>query len=582
MQWWHWGRSHQAIEDRVRVLIGDRPYAVHLRTGDGCYVDFGAQEIVVDPQEADRRGGSALLPLSWVDGSGRDFPVSNLASLEWLVANVGADHEAGHVLFTQVVPYRGSLHHDTANALEDQRMENLVAAHYPPAGIGFLAFARMQSWRCPLPKSAGLSRVNVMLNACLFYRWASRFPGSFSRRYRFHSPDDRRFWESEIRPLVEESWVAPGTAEVADLALEILRRLGVPETASSEGLVLLPGDAVRSPGGRHAGDQPLPGGRRGTPPPPPDGPRDDSHGPAPDPPAIDIAGYPRNLWPQPYLGLMWEVEGEVSRLLKALRAPSPNTRPRPATSGSHFHAGLYIRTRGKYAFLEPRGRGRSLRGLAGLVLLLDRTGSMGGDPRPIDPRTGSPSSGFHRPTDRMPHARRAAMLMEVACTRKGIPLCIGFAGTDGVSFHLPGGKDGEGEPFYDLLHPVAWLRTWETPRDAEGPKSLIAGLYGSGERECVSASLREAQRLLEQRREGTRLILYVHDGKPTDELPESVKETLAALRRKKTIIVGVYVGPKEGFKKLQDIFGVEFTILVERLSDLPKRLGRILVRYARY
>jgi hypothetical protein len=581
MQWWHWGRSHQLIEDRVRVLIRDRPYTVHLRPGEGCYVDFETQEIVVDPREADRRGGNALLPLQWFDGTGRDLPVTNLASLEWLVANVGADHEGGHVLFTDVVPERGHLHHVVINILEDQRMEDLVAAHYPPAGVGFLAFARMQAWRCPLPALADLSRVNVTLNACLFWRWANRFPGSFERRYRFHTEDDRRFWEGEIRPLVEESWVVPTTAEVADIALEILRRLGVPEGASSAGYTLLPGDTLRAAAGRHPGDLPLPCGEAA----PPHGDRPyraGESGPLPDPPDMDISGYPHDLWPQPFLDLLHAVGGEANRLLKALATPAPNTKPKAVASGSRFSPSANIRTRGKYPFLSPRARGRSPGGLAGVVLLIDRTGSMGGDPQPIDEATGcpDPESSFYDMDAPMPNARRAAMLLEVACTRKGIPLCIGFAGTDGATYHLPG-RLNEEVPFYHATRPVAWLRTWATPRNAEGPKALIAGLYGSGERECVSSSLRQAQQLLDQRGGGTKLILYIHDGRPTDETAEEVQCTLAGLRRKGTIIVGVYVGHKSGFESLQAIFGGEFTILVERLSDLPKRLSRILVKYAR-
>ncbi|PDW00557.1 hypothetical protein [Candidatus Chloroploca asiatica] len=44
--------------------------------------------------------------------------------------------------------------------------------------------------------------------------------------------------------------------------------------------------------------------------------------------------------------------------------------------------------------------------------------------------------------------------------------------------------------------PVTWLRTWTTPAQAEGPKALIAGLYGDSTAERASASLAAAHAVL--------------------------------------------------------------------------------------
>jgi hypothetical protein len=164
---------------------------------------FDTQEIVIDPLMTDRWGGAALLPTSW-----RGEKVGKLTSLQWRISRAVGRHEAGHVLFTERYSVAGELHAWLCNAIEDERMERLTGAHYPPARADFLTLARLLAARMPLPETPA-SREDTFINACLFWRWDTKRPSKAPSRLRFACEDDQRFWEEDIRPLVEEAWVAP-------------------------------------------------------------------------------------------------------------------------------------------------------------------------------------------------------------------------------------------------------------------------------------------------------------------------------------------------------------------------------------
>jgi hypothetical protein len=578
MNWWHWRRAERALENWVRVLIGTRPYTIRFDPGKGSFVRFDTQEIVIDPVMTNNWGGEALLPVTW-----RGEKVSKLASLQWRISRAMGRHEAGHVLFTERYGISGQLHAWLCNALEDERMERLTGAHYPPARADFLTLARLLATRMPLPETPA-SREDALLNACLFWRWDSKRPAKTPSRLRFASEADHQLWEAEIRPLVEESWVAPNAGRVAELALEILRRLGLPEHDNIGGHVLIITDRIPGSAERRPGDEPLMVSTTDL---LPDGNEDDSEtnasasndihtGDEGEPPESDSDPSTGSLWQRPYGWLVAEVAGETRRLLKVLQAPAPDIGSRRSGTHGTFTAEAHARTRGERPLMVKREVEQDPSGLA-IVLLIDRTGSMGPMPG-IDPVTGEPDVSFFDERARVTHARRAAMLFELTCTAADIPLAIGYAGDYTYSVHLP---DSLNEA--TLLHhpdkPVIWLRTWQTPRYAEGPKALIAGLYGDSGSERVSASLCEAERLLLERPERTKLVLYVHDGQPSDEKPHEVAATITALRRKGIVVLGVYVGPQEKIAKLQAIFGSDQTIPVERLTDLPARLGRLLLKY---
>jgi nitric oxide reductase activation protein len=166
------------------------------------------------------------------------------------------------------------------------------------------------------------------------------------------------------------------------------------------------------------------------------------------------------------------------------------------------------------------------------------------------------------------------MLFERACAALEVPLAIGFARDSAYPVHT--GTYGR----VYLANPVVWIKRWDTPAHAEGPRALIAGMYGDATCEAVSRALRVAQGELDQRSEAVKVVIYLHDGQPEDESPEAVTATIAGLRRAKgTVILGLFLGDQGQLARMQAIFGREHTIGVDHLDHLPARLGRILARY---
>ena len=155
-----------------------------------------------------------------------------------------------------------------------------------------------------------------------------------------------------------------------------------------------------------------------------------------------------------------------------------------------------------------------------------------------------------------------------------MPLEIGFARDSAYPVHL-----GTYSRVY-LPEPVVWIKRWETPAQAEGPRALLAGMYGDATCEAVSQSLLIAQRELDRRSEAVKVVVYVHDGRPEDETPEAVKATIDRLRRAKgTVIIGLFLGDQRNLPMMQAIFGREHTVGVDDMEQLPARLGRLLAKY---
>jgi nitric oxide reductase activation protein len=77
------------------------------------------------------------------------------------------------------------------------------------------------------------------------------------------------------------------------------------------------------------------------------------------------------------------------------------------------------------------------------------------------------------------------------------------------------------------------------------------------------------------------VIIYLLDGRPTDEATDAVRCTVGQVRRAGTLVIGLFVGSQGEIRYLRDIFGIDDTIGVADIRHLPDRLGRVLLRYAR-
>ncbi len=75
------------------------------------------------------------------------------------------------------------------------------------------------------------------------------------------------------------------------------------------------------------------------------------------------------------------------------------------------------------------------------------------------------------------------------------------------------------------------------------------------------------------------MLLYIHDGEPTDEQPEEVRTAVEETRRAGIVVVGLYIGEQSGLCRMEAIFGSRWTIGAENLPGLTLHLGRLLTRF---
>jgi hypothetical protein len=583
VRWWEWQREETLLKKWVRIVMGERACEISYKEGSGSYMCFDPAQVVVDPTFADRIGGKRLLPFCW-----RGVQVTRLEQLQKLISRMHARHEGGHWEVTTPYTVLGETHEWLANALEDERMERLIAKRFRGAGADFRTYARLfalhvipdrcQAHSCP-------SRVDALLNACLGFRWCAKFPGSFTR---FIFPDtlDRQFWEEQICPLVERAWLVPTSQEVSDIAAEILLRIGISSSELLAGHLLFPLSSVRKPTARAAYDLPLPytgsGGAEEN-----DSPDENALSEAPEgdeeEAQMDVDPSEGKLWARPYLPLVGRVQPVALRLRQRLKLPAPDVEVRRVPTGGRYSVRAAIRTQGRQPHVSKREESYAPQGMR-VILLIDHTASMGGSPGKIHPVTFEPEASFFAEWHRMTHARRVAMTLELACTSVGIPLCIGVAGGTYGAVHLLGSLNQivaiapEGA--------VIWLRTWSTPPFAEGPKALIAGLYGTGADELVSSALIEACaqfRELEADGDAVDLLLYLNDYE-VDEPPEQIQRQLQTLRAGGTLIFSIYTGDQDCLEEVERMFGKQWTIAVPNLGRLPEQVSAImaLVRQGRW
>ncbi|MFC3606138.1 vWA domain-containing protein [Deinococcus soli (ex Cha et al. 2016)] len=139
-----------------------------------------------------------------------------------------AAHEAGHVRYSGPKP-PGSLG-ELWNALEDERMERLMARDYPE-----LRLARAFTFLGDVVSARAQGKCDgSALEGCLFWRWEhDRLNPRWSVR-----EEDRELW-ADVRPLVEASWRAKDSEQVTWIARVILdlvrdqQRQGQPQAEDS-------------------------------------------------------------------------------------------------------------------------------------------------------------------------------------------------------------------------------------------------------------------------------------------------------------------------------------------------------------
>lgn len=568
LEWWQWKRAAKLLESWVRPLIGTRPYALRFDPSIGSHINFTTMEIVVEPNSATKQG--ATVPWSW----GRST-CKTVEQLDAVLARGYARHEAAHALFTEVYHHTliSETHRWLANTLEDGRIERALGAQRRACWSDFVQMATF--WWTYFKLSPATAPENEqLLGLCLLHRWDVLRPdGQASKvdeRLALLTPAANELW-LEVVPLVEEAWLMTTATEVSAQALEILKLLQLDQP----GLQVPPGltnPVGRSPEGERDRNDPAEAvaapAERDT-----DRLRDeggkafDSDGGVTLPGVEVQPGYGR-MHLMPYQPILKEVQGEIGRLTRELTVQTPDADTLPTLSGGKVSIRDHVRSQGMTPFRQPHIPDVDHRGLA-IVLLIDRTGSMGNPPWLPEWRMRE----FTDPAGRMVYARRATLLIERACAGADIPLAIGLAGNNVAD------PDNGGALTARPKHQsVEWIRTWDTPHSLEEPLSAIAGMGGDSGAEEFVACLELGAQMLAQRSEPTRLLLYIHDGQPGDG-PIVSKAKVDIVRKQGYIVIGIYVGPQRDLQKLEAIFGKEWTIGVDDLRTLTKRLGFLLKKY---
>lgn len=642
MPWWYRANAKKALESWIRPLIAPRPYTARYEVGDGSYMNFSSREIVVDPTAWDFMEVAKHLPLTWngkrVDTEAKlqwrfsrtaarheamhvlfsvppecggilHFLVNALED-EWMEQLARFYYPAawGDFVFrarlvTKYYPLPKPEESDRANLMLNMCLYHRFDWKRPkgtPSRYRFQTEEDEQFWReqirplvekawrtnedagrkeiareilqlLDIPESAPLPSGGLMMSVNPLdvggERGEDDAPLPMSVIISRSSAKGSASKDGKDEGSSTEGGKDEGVTGEGEKDGENKDEGGKGEDASAE-----QGDSDASGSGGGVGE-----GMEG----PPHYAlvtlvSEDDEVPSPLTAANELY-----LLPPQYLEN--QVRGEKSRLLRVLLAKTPDAGEDASPAGGEFDIESYLRSNGARPFLLLDDAAPDHEGLA-IALLIDTTGSMDGweGEGGLDAR-GKFLPDFYRPWHRMTYARQVAMLFELVCPPAGIKLLIGATGDDGPLVHLAvDSGDWDSAPLrYKPHQPVTWLRDRSTPRDSEVTRAAIAGLYGRYGRERISASLRVAERELAQCRAGTRLIVYVHDGMPTDEEETTIISVLKDIRRKGTLVVAPYVGDQSDIANLSAIFGPQWTLAVPQLPDLSKRLGRLLLRYAR-
>lgn len=282
------------------------------------------------------------------------------------------------------------------------------------------------------------------------------------------------------------------------------------------------------------------------------------------------------LWQRDAAPLQDEVRGDVARLVAELKVHDPVAEEEWTNRGGRVNVKALVSTGGRLPLSSMDDEGVSPDPLA-IGLDIDISGSMGGTPHlSNDGLSIIDDDGFYNDYFPMPHARRAAMLMLLACGALDVPLAIAAScGSPSMGYHIKNGR-GSKWSYGGLPDPVFWVKKLDNPYREEGVTERIAGLYGGGEGAAMSKGMLALAAELRHVGRARRVIVAIHDGQPVDEEPMDVKRTIDKLRMSGHTVIGVFLGPGAGAQEMEKIFGAGWLVNVPDYKQLPKRMGVLL------
>jgi hypothetical protein len=288
----------------------------------------------------------------------------------------------------------------------------------------------------------------------------------------------------------------------------------------------------------------------------------------------------RKITGQPYVLRERKLMGQIRRVTQQLTAPAPYIDPVANDRSGRFSVRALARSAGTKPVVRKEQVGLDPTGVC-VLILIDGSGSM--------------QDALNTGTT-MDRTVDVALVIERACAAAAIPLMGGIAGGEARlrqgTVTVPA-LEGIVDPLTKKLSStvskrIHWWKKWESVPGSEVPRALLCGLEGNGADESVSPSLREASEIIMQRPEGTKLVLSMHDGNPTDESRDQVRRTVTALRKHYrgaityTAVALASNASGAAFLRtsLTEMFGdgPDQVIAIDDISELAPRLGRLLER----
>ena len=507
MEWYDWRNIRESLVTFGRAIQGVSPYTVVIEPDatkcPTAYCHYGKRRIAANPR---------LFP----DRSPRE---------QYSLTKSLLVHEAGHRRFTTLgkVP---KLVHQVANLMEDQRIENLMSETF--AGLRHLVTQLSQAMLAdarpldPLSTSPG-----QVLGAVLQARWAEQvgqpLKGSLS-------PGNQALWE-RVFPLAKAAWVAPDTATVEGIALEIITILGVTPDAVPRWVVELQERLGGLEGERTSDDVAEDGGaargeHRG-----PDGvPPEKGFDALPSSGSAGCAEFP--IEPKAYIDLVERVRAQVEELIEELSLARAPMLPEPDRRGSRLSVRELLRNPGE-PFLTTGDDGKKVLTMT-FRLIIDHSTSMN--------LTGETTK------TRMESVAEGAMMLHLFALEAGIEHQVAVTPNDVRIADLESGERGLAL-IAGLVPALTW---WED-------------LGKAIETHCAEMT---------QRPEDVKILVCAHDGYPNDG---DVAREACKTYRGKVEVIGVGIDLDAGCAaEMHKIFGESRLILCLSPEELPRRLGMLI------
>lgn len=614
MQWWKWQRAQDRLENHWGKTITDRGYTIRFDDHTPSHCNFGAKEVVVNPDWMQLAKLPITFPIMW-----RGRECKTMAEFQACFARFTTRHEACHVRFTDLTDYvfQSDAHSWMQNALEDGRIEIQAGMLDAQWWQDFRQFGRL-IWR--KPQTNPNDREGQLMYACLYHRWdvfvqhegqPSKLRPDFWLGFgATEQAAMQKLWETELRPLVEDAWHATDSKTCGDIALKIVKiiyrgtggggggggggRSRQPEgdehkDGNTDKLPNQPGDGYerrhyQRKTKREDGTESQRTYQKGDEFRPEHAADDPAFGATPDN-DLDLGQGNLTGEKDPSYGTLFHAPGggkisrEIRPLAKRLEdilyVPTNDVDPVADDRRGRFNTRAYTTSLGERPLMQPREEGLSPKGMA-VMVLIDGSGSMGV---------------FTDPNSRMSLVGRALMALDLACAKAGIAMQAGLAGifneTGNIKPVRVRARTGTG--YEHIQHEVRWIKTFDQKGNEEAVRARIVGL---GQRmshsESVSTSLRIGWEVISQRPEPIKVIISMHDGHPTDETRPHAAETVGILRSWGADLLGIGLGDVQvgggngsidGIKRLmQEIYGTDplKTLLAPNLRDLPVLLGRAI------